>query len=190
MCLVILVLAIAGTAAAQMGSELKGRVIYEDQPMPGVTVTLSSPALQGQRVATTNAQGDYIFKGLPAGDYRARFELAEFATLQYDVRMSTSQPRVLDAIMYPEAMSDEVVVTSSFETVSTSAQGSSTMQQSTMEKLAVGRDMSSAVLLSAGTTNTGPNGNISISGAQSSTVTPGASPSVCSSRTRSSKPPP
>ncbi len=164
--LIILTLAISGTAAAQMGSELKGRAIYGDQPMPGVTVTLTSPALQGQKTTTTNAQGDYIFKGLPAGDYRVRFGLAEFATLEYDVRMSTSQPRVLDAIMYPEAMAEEIVVTSSFETVSTGAQGSSTMEQSTIEKLAVGRDMSSAVLLSAGTTNTGA-GGITISGAQS-----------------------
>jgi len=167
MCLVILVLAIAGTAAAQMGSELKGRVIYEDQPMPGVTVTLTSPALQGQKLATTNAQGDYIFKALPAGDYKVRFGLDKFATLEFDVRMSTSQPRVLDAIMYPEAMSDEVVVTGAFETVSTGAQGSSTMEQATIEKLAVGRTMEQAVLLSAGTTDTGANGYISISGGQS-----------------------
>jgi len=167
MCLVVLALAISGTAAAQMGSELKGRVIYGDQPMPGVTVTLTSPALQGQKTTTTNAQGDYIFKVLPAGDYRVRFGLAEFTTLEFDVRMSTSQPRTLDAIMYREAVEEEIVVTSSFETVSTGAQGSSTMEQTTMEKLAVGRDMESAVLLSAGTTNTGANGYLSISGGQS-----------------------
>ena len=65
--LVILALAIAGTASAQMGSELKGRVIFDNAPMPGVTVTLTSPALQGQKVTVSNAQGDYIFKALPAG---------------------------------------------------------------------------------------------------------------------------
>jgi outer membrane receptor protein involved in Fe transport len=166
MCLVVLALAISGTAAAQMGSELTGRVSYENAPMPGVTVTLTSPALQGQKVATTNAQGDYIFKVLPAGDYRVRFGLDKFATLEFDVRMSTSQPRTLDAVMYPEAIEEEIVVTSSFETVSTGAQGSSTMELTTMEKLAVGRDMDSAVLLSAGTTNTGA-GGITISGAAS-----------------------
>ncbi len=166
-CLVILALAITGTANAQMGSELKGRAIYEDEPMPGVTVTLTSPALQGQKVAVTNSQGDYIFKALPAGDYKVRFELASFATLEYDVRMSTSQPRSLDAVLYPEAMQEEIVVTGSFETVSTGSQGSSTMEQSTLEKLPVQRTLNQAVLLSAGTTDTGPNGAISISGAQS-----------------------
>jgi len=165
--LVILALAIAGTASAQMGSELKGRVIFDNAPMPGVTVTLTSPALQGQKAAVTNAQGDYIFKALPAGDYKVRFELASFATLEYDVRMSTSQPRALDAVMYPEAMQEEIVVTGSFENVSTGAQGSSTMEQKTLEKLPVLRTLDQAVLMSAGTTNTGPSGNISISGAQS-----------------------
>jgi hypothetical protein len=166
-CVVILALAFAGTAAAQMGSELKGRVIFDNAPMPGVTVTVSSPALQGQKVAISNAQGDYIFKGLPAGDYRVRFELPEFATLEYDVKMSTSQPRTLDAVMYPEAMQEEIVVTGSLETVSTGSQGSSTMEQQTLEQLPVLRTLDQAVLMSAGTTDTGPDGNISISGAQS-----------------------
>ncbi len=166
-CVVVLSLALAGTATAQNTSALTGRVIYQDGGMPGVTVTLTSPALQGQKVTATNAQGDYIVKGLPAGDYKVRFELATFTTLEFEVRMSTSQPRTIDAVIYPEAIEGEIVVTSSFETVSTGAQGSSTMQQSTLEKLPVLRTLNQAVLLSAGTTNTGPNNNISISGAQS-----------------------
>ena len=121
--LVILALAFAGTAVAQTsGSNLTGRVIYEGAAMPGVTVTVSSPALQGTRVTATNAQGDYILKSLPAGEYRVRFELASFKTLEYDVKMSASQPRTLDAVIYPEAVEEEIVVTSSFETVSTVAQ--------------------------------------------------------------------
>ena len=81
--------------------------------------------------------------------------------------MSTSQPRTLDAVMYPEAMQEEIVVTGSFENVSTGSQGSSTMEQSTLEKLPVQRTQDQAVLLSARTANTGPNNAISISGAQS-----------------------
>jgi hypothetical protein len=164
---VALALAIAAVASAQVGSELKGRVIYENAPLPGVTVTVGSPAMQGQKVTVTNSQGDYIFKALPAGDYKVRFELESFATLEYDVKMSTAQPRSLDAVMYPEAVQEEIVVTGSFETVSTGTQGSSTVEQSTLEKLPVLRDVNNAVLLSAGTNDTGPGGNISISGAQS-----------------------
>jgi hypothetical protein len=168
---VILALATAGTAVAQTsGSNLTGRVIYQDAGMPGVTVTVTSPALQGQKATTTNAQGGYILKSLPPGEYKVRFALAEFTTLEYDVKMSTAQTRTLDAIMYPEAVEEEIIVTSSFETVSTAAQGSATVEYDLLEKLPVLRSMDSAVLLNAGTNATGPvyGGRtlISISGAQ------------------------
>jgi hypothetical protein len=118
MCLV-LALAIAGTVSAQTTGSIQGRVIYEEQPIPGVTVTVTSPALQGQKIVVTNVQGDYKIPFLPAGDYKVRFDLASFATLDYEVRISTNQPRTLDAVMYPEAMQEEIVVTGQFETVST-----------------------------------------------------------------------
>jgi len=166
-CLVILALATAGTAMAQTTTELSGRVIYEDTAMPGVTVTVTSPALQGHKATVTNAAGDYIIKYLPAGDYKVVFSLASFAVLEYDVRMSTSQPRRLDAIMYPEAMQEEIVVTGSFETVSTGSQGSATIEQALLEKLPVARTIRNAALLNAGVTATGPNDALTISGGQS-----------------------
>jgi hypothetical protein len=165
-CVAILAMTVAGTALAQTG-EIGGRVIYEGQPLPGVTVTASSPALQGQKTTVTNAQGDYIIKALPGGDYKIRFEIPAFTTLEYDVRISTSQPRTLDAVMYPEAMQEEIVVTGQYETVSSGTQGSETMEQSTLEKLPVARTIQEAVGLAAGTSATGPSGNVSISGAQS-----------------------
>jgi outer membrane receptor protein involved in Fe transport len=170
-CLVILAFATAGTAVAQtVGSNLTGRVIYQDGGMPGVTVTVTSPALQGQKVTTTNPQGGYIFKSLPPGEYKVRFELADFTTLEHDVKMSTAQTRTLDAIMYPEAIEEEVIVTSSFETVSTGAQGSATVEYALLEKLPIPRTLEGAVLLNAGVNATGPNyvgkNLISISGAQ------------------------
>ncbi|MBD3852308.1 MAG: TonB-dependent receptor [Acidobacteria bacterium] len=166
MCMVILALAIAGTVSAQTGS-IQGRVIFEDQPMPGVTVSVTSPALQGQMSTVTNVQGDYKIPFLPAGDYNVQFDLAEFSTLEYNVRISTNQPRTLDAIMYPEAMQEEILVTGQFENVSTGAQGSQTIEQSTLEKLPVPRTMLQAVGLAAGTSATGPRDAVSISGAQS-----------------------
>jgi len=165
MCLV-LALALAGTASAQTGS-LQGRVIYEDQPLPGVAVVVTSPALQGQKSTVTNVQGDYKIPFLPAGDYNVRFDLESFATLEYDVKISTSQPRTLDAVMYPEAVQEEIVVTGQFENVSTGTQGSQTIEQSTLEKLPIQRSLVEAVGLAAGTSASGPRDAITISGAQS-----------------------
>ena len=47
--------------------------------LPGVTVTASSPSLQGTRSGVTSTNGDYIIPFLPAGDYTVKFELSGFA---------------------------------------------------------------------------------------------------------------
>jgi hypothetical protein len=47
-------------------------------PLPGVTVTVASPALLGQRVGVTDVNGVYIVKGLPAGIYAVGFDIAAF----------------------------------------------------------------------------------------------------------------
>ena len=69
--------------------------------------------------------------------------------------------------MYPEAMQEEIVVTGSYETISSNTQASTTMDASTMEKLPVPRDIYNAVALAPGVHTTGPSENITISGAQS-----------------------
>ena len=46
--------------------------------MPGVTVTLSSPALLVPQVTTTDNTGSYHFEQLPVGIYRVAFDLSGF----------------------------------------------------------------------------------------------------------------
>lgn len=41
----------------------------QDLPVPGVTVTATSPALQGARSTVTDTDGLYTLSGLPAGAY-------------------------------------------------------------------------------------------------------------------------
>src|SRR4030095_9488543 len=56
-----------------------GLVVSTDNlPLPGVTVTASSPVLQGKRSAVTDVNGVFIIKGLPAGTYALAFELSQF----------------------------------------------------------------------------------------------------------------
>jgi hypothetical protein len=159
---------VAGPLMAQTSTgALNGRVSYEGDPLPGVTVSLSSPALQGTKTAITSAAGDFNFPGLPPGTYKVTFALDSFKTLDYEVKISTAQSRELDVIMYPEAIEEEIVVTGQYETVSSGSTASSTVEYDTLEKLPVGRTPQAAVGLSAGTTSTGPGGNTTISGAQS-----------------------
>jgi len=59
---------------------ITGHVVDPDNlALPGVTVTVASPMLQGLRTAVTSANGDYIIPFLPAGDYTVTFELQGFA---------------------------------------------------------------------------------------------------------------
>ena len=51
----------------------------QNLPIPGVTVTATSPALQGARTTVTDQRGLYSLGALPAGTYRLQFELDAFA---------------------------------------------------------------------------------------------------------------
>src|ERR1700704_7090681 len=46
--------------------------------MPGVTVSITSPSMQGTRTDVTGADGVYRFSAIPPGDYNVRDELARF----------------------------------------------------------------------------------------------------------------
>src|ERR1700687_2573383 len=59
-----------GTTAA-----ITGTVTSDGKPLPGVTVTVSSPSLQGTRNTVTGSNGVYNFSALPPGDYTVVFEL-------------------------------------------------------------------------------------------------------------------
>src|SRR5262245_47820737 len=53
----------------------------QDLPVPGVSVSVTSPALQGVRTTTTDAQGLYVLQALPAGDYQVKFDIQGFSTV-------------------------------------------------------------------------------------------------------------
>ena len=50
--------------------------------LPGVSITLTSNAVQGTPTTTTSAAGLYRFPSLPPGVYHLKFELAGFSTLE------------------------------------------------------------------------------------------------------------
>jgi Cna protein B-type domain. len=78
-----LLLALPVWAQQQYGSIAGTVVDNQKQPLPGVTVTLSGPAMQGTRVAVTDAQGRFRFVPVPPGkDYTLKFELSGFNTVE------------------------------------------------------------------------------------------------------------
>src|SRR5688572_8353513 len=73
----------ASIATASQGVQtgtVRGTVTdAQNLPLPGVTVTVSSPSLQGQRTVVTEGDGSYVLRQLPAGEYAITLELSSFA---------------------------------------------------------------------------------------------------------------
>jgi hypothetical protein len=64
-------------AFAQIGQGRLGGLVTDAQGavLPGVSVTVTSPSLQGNRTSVTEADGKYLFPSLPSGTYKIVFDL-------------------------------------------------------------------------------------------------------------------
>jgi hypothetical protein len=108
-------LLISGAAAAQTTATtgaLFGTVSGSDgKPLPGVTVAISGPNLQGGRTTVTNAAGEYRFPLLPPGTYRVEASLSGFEphTLE-SVVVSLNQTTKIDLTLALSRVSEAVTV--------------------------------------------------------------------------------
>lgn len=84
----------------------------EGEPLPGVSVTIKSPALMEPQLSkATTAKGEYRFSGLPSGLYTVTFELTGFKTyVREDVQISVGQTRTVDEVLEMSAVQETVVV--------------------------------------------------------------------------------
>src|SRR5205809_3412779 len=109
-------------AAAQTGQtfgELVGK-ITDDQggALPGVTVTLSGPAVMGSPTAVSGATGIYRFPGVNTGTYTLKMELAGFAPLvRSGIVVPVRQTVTVDAVMKLASLQETVTVSGSSPTV-------------------------------------------------------------------------
>jgi hypothetical protein len=152
---------------AQTTSSISGVVTAGDSAIPGVTVTISSPALQGTRTTTTGEGGGYNFSGLPPGQYRVRFELAGMAPLERAATLQLGTPSKVDASLKVSNVSEAITVTASAPAVLETTDVARNFTQEQISELPVARNIRDTVLLSPGVNNGGARGNISISGSPS-----------------------
>jgi hypothetical protein len=109
-------------AAAQTGQtfgELVGK-ITDDQGavLPGVTVTLSGPAVMGTPTAVSGANGLYRFPAVATGTYSLKFELGGFAPLvRSGIVVPVRQTITVDAQMKLATLQETVTVTGASPTV-------------------------------------------------------------------------
>jgi hypothetical protein len=164
-----LVMAWAGVARAQgiQTGLLQGTVTDSGGlVLPGVSVTVTSPALQGTRDAVSDANGIYIIRGLPAGEYVVRFELSSFKTVEQKATIALGQPKEVNAQMPVAGVSESVQVTAdNIASAVTTTTGGANITATEVNGLPVGRTLQNIALLSPGLTSNTPNGGqLAISG--------------------------
>ncbi len=105
-------LASAGFAQGSQTSTLTGSVVSNDgEALPGVTVTVSSPNMQGERFAVSGINGDYILKNLPPGNYTVKFSLEGMQTVERAANLPLGGIARSDATMEVSAAEETIIVT-------------------------------------------------------------------------------
>jgi hypothetical protein len=79
--------------------------------VPGVTVTLTSPALVTRRSAVTDSAGGYAFPSLPLGDYTVTFELTGFKkVVREGLTVTAARTLTIDVALEAGNLSETVTV--------------------------------------------------------------------------------
>jgi outer membrane receptor protein involved in Fe transport len=152
---------------AQTTANLTGTVTLDGNPIPGVTVTIASPQLQGVRTAVTESNGNYNFGALPPGDYTVTFEMESMQKSTKQVRVGVAQTARIDAQMRLASVAEAITVTASAPAVLETTEVQSNIDARLVEELPLGRTLLGTVSLAPGVTATGPSGATTISGAPS-----------------------
>ena len=157
-CLTVAAVRSAGAQSGTSGS-IYGTVKDESGgALPGVTVTLSSPALQvPQMVLVTGAMGEYKAVDLPAGSYRLSYELSGFSKfVRDDFRLPVGFTALVDVALKVGAMEESVTVSGQSPVVDiTSTTTSTNFTKETLNELPRGRDLSMVYSMAPGVTMQG-----------------------------------
>src|SRR6478609_1595460 len=166
---------LAGVATAQVPTgTISGRVLDQDGGgVPGATITVTSPNLQGERVVVSSMYGDHSIPLLPPGDYTVRVELSGFQTVTRQVAVAATQAVPVDVKLALGTLQETVTVTASASPFLETATNATSVRQELTQTLPTSRTLVAAVLLAPNVHATGPNstngadGSIAIGGAMS-----------------------
>ena len=147
-------------AQGEQSGAIRGRLASSDGlPLPGATVSVASPALQGTRSTTADVNGVYLVSGLPPGEYEVRFELSGFATAVRRLTVPFGSTLVLDQQLAIATVTETVDVKAGPPTPVATAAGAVNLRVSDTQQLPVGRTPFLIAELSPGLTDNTPNQN-------------------------------
>ena len=161
---VAFLMVVTGTLFAQTTGSLIGNVTTDGVPLPGVTVTATSPALQGTRTQVTDGNGSYQFAALPPGSYTVVFELEGMRTVTRNVNVPVAGTGRADAAMQLTSVAEAITVTASAPAVLETTEIQTNYEEELVEELPMGRTVTATALLAPGVTNNGPRNAMQISG--------------------------
>jgi hypothetical protein len=166
---VVSLIVLAATAGAQVPTgTISGRVLSTDEaPLPGATVTATSPSLQGDRTVVTSVNGDFVIPLLPPGDYTVVFELDGFQSLKRQIGVAGTQTITLNETMAVSGVVETINVVASAAPFVETATVAAKFRQELMATLPSNRSLDASILMGPAVHATGANGGYSIAGSMS-----------------------
>jgi outer membrane receptor protein involved in Fe transport len=154
---------VSATVFGQTTASLAGVVKAFGETLPGATVTITAPELQGPRSTITGETGAYSFSALPPGHYAITITFAGMETRVIRSTLRLSQVTRVDAVM--ETTSEAITVSGNTPSVIETPQVSTNMTLPFIERLPIQRNQLATAQFAPGVnSNTLSNGQLYISG--------------------------
>jgi outer membrane receptor protein involved in Fe transport len=163
--LIGLLMLVAVSAFAQTTANISGTVTTDGAPLPGATVTITSPQMIGTRTTVTGDAGGYSFAGVPPGTYTVKVELEGMQSATKTVSVGVGQSGRADADLKVAAVTEAITVTAAAPTVLETPSVSTNVTGDLVDELPIARTVLAAALLAPGVNdNTSSASQLSISG--------------------------
>jgi hypothetical protein len=159
----------AGTTLAQGVQTGTIRGTVQDQQglaIPGVTITATSPVLQGPRTAVSDAEGNYALAALPAGQYEVTFELSGFRTVKQSTAVSVGLQVTQNVTLPAAGLTEAIQVVAETPSVIATPTVGANIRKEEIDALATPRTIQGIATLAPNLTERSPNaGQVVINGA-------------------------
>lgn len=168
--MLLLLLPVLAFGQAQTTGRISGHVVdYQNQPVVGATIQITSLALSGPRAMTTDINGNFLASLLPPGDYTVTVTMVELNPAKATLRIGIGQTIPLEIKLQKGAeITEEVTVTGNTSKMETTAVGENFSYEKKVDELPVVNRRIENVAQLAPNVQIGPTGNLSISGAMTS----------------------
>jgi hypothetical protein len=139
-------------ALAQTTGSVEGNVVDSSGgALPGASVELKSPQLQGVRTAVTAADGHYRFPALPPGNYTVTVSMSGFKTVEHPAVRVTLDATAVVPVKLEIALDKSIVVTGEAPVVdTTSSTAGLSIRQDVVQKLPLARNYAAVIAINPG----------------------------------------